>query len=108
MKARDICGTDFGTMAEVGGKIVLAFGDTFGWLGDSCPKFGQNMRSNVIGFTSDKDPSDGVIIEDWLSDETGCAIAVIDGKHDPQFSGEFSSRRFLWMCSTMPHPMAPT
>ena len=31
VKAADICGTDLGTMAEINGKVVLAFGDTFGW-----------------------------------------------------------------------------
>jgi len=86
----DICGTDLGTMAEVGGTIVMAFGDTFGWLGDSCPKFGPNLRSNVIGFTTDKDPSDGVVINDWLRDAQGRAIAAIEGKHEPHFTGEFS------------------
>jgi Domain of unknown function (DUF4185) len=90
MKARDACGTDLGTMAEVGDTIVLAFGDTFGWMGDTCPRFGPNMRSNVIGFTTDRDPSDGVVIEDWQSDGDGRAIAAIDGRHDPQFTGEFS------------------
>jgi Domain of unknown function (DUF4185) len=90
MKARDICGTDLGTMAELDGRIVLAFGDTFGWMGDSCPKFGPNMRSNVIGFTTDKDPSDGVVVEDWLTDADGRAIAATEGRHDPPFTGEFT------------------
>jgi hypothetical protein len=90
MKRLDICGTDLGTMAEVGGTIVLAFGDTFGWQGDGCQRFGPNMRSNVIGFTTDKDPSDGVVIEDWLTDEDGRAIAAIEGRHEPPFSGEFT------------------
>lgn len=90
MKSLDICGTDIGTMAEVNGTIVIAFGDTFGWHGDICPRFGPNMRSNVIGFTTDTDPSDGVIIEDWLKDDDGHAIAAIEGRHDPPFTGEFT------------------
>jgi hypothetical protein len=90
MKRFDICGTDIGTMAEVGGKIVMAFGDTFGWQGDTCQRLGPNMRSNVIGFTTDADPSDGVTIEDWLKDGEGRAIAAIEGRHEPQFTGEFS------------------
>jgi hypothetical protein len=38
MKSFDICGTDIGTMAEVDGTIVIAFGDTFGWQGDNLPE----------------------------------------------------------------------
>jgi hypothetical protein len=88
MQKPDICGTDLGTMAEVGGTIVLAFGDTFGWQGDWCTKFGPNLRSNVIGFTTDKDPSDGVVIENWLTGDDGRAIAAAEGQHMPAFSGE--------------------
>ncbi len=88
MQRYDICGTDLGTMAEIGGNIVLAFGDTFGWQGDGCPKFGPNWRSNVIAFTTDKDPSDGVVIEDWLTGEDGRAIAAREGQHMLKFSSE--------------------
>jgi hypothetical protein len=90
MKSFDICGTDIGTMAEVNGTIVIAFGDTFGWQGDNCQRFGPNMRSNAIGFTTDKYPSDGVVIEDWLKDGHGRAIAAIEGRHEPPFTGEFT------------------
>jgi hypothetical protein len=48
------------------------------------------MRSNAIGFTTDADPSDGVTIEDWLKDGDGRAIAAIEGRHEPQFTGEFT------------------
>lgn len=48
------------------------------------------MRSNVIGFTTDTDPSDGVIIEDWLTDGEDRAIAAIEGRHVPAFTGEFT------------------
>lgn len=88
MKGPDICGTDLGTMAEVNGTIVIAFGDTFGWRGDSCPKFGPNWRSNVIAMTTDMDPSDGVAIEGWLTGEDGKAIAAAEGRHMLKFSSE--------------------
>ena len=88
MKGPDVCGTDLGTMAEVGGTIVLAFGDTFGWRGDTCPKFGPNWRSNVIAMTTDMDPSDGVVVEDWLKGEDGKAIAAAEGQHMLKFSSE--------------------
>src|SRR5262245_45912407 len=88
MQKPDICGTDLGTMAEVGGTIVLAFGDTFGWQGDTCQKFGPHLRSNVVAFTTDKDPSDGVVIEDWLTGDDGRAMAAAEGRHMLAFSSE--------------------
>lgn len=88
MKAPDICGTDLGTMAEVGGKVVFAFGDTFGWNGGSCPKFGPNWRSNVIAMTSDPDPSDGIVIDDWLTGSDGKAMAAVEGRHLLKFTSE--------------------
>jgi hypothetical protein len=90
MEGPDICGTDIGTMAEIGGRILLAFGDTFGWSNGRCTRFGPNWRSNVLGFTSDTDPSDGVNIESWFTDADGKAIAVAEGVHQDPFKGEQS------------------
>jgi hypothetical protein len=90
MKAPDICGTDLGTMAEIGGKILLAFGDTFGWSERSCTRFGPNWRSNVLAFTSDMDPSDGVTIESWYLGDDGKAKAIAEGVHQEPFKGEQS------------------
>ena len=36
MKSVDICGTDLGTMTEIGNRIFFAFGDTFGYDDDHC------------------------------------------------------------------------
>ncbi len=88
MQAPDICGTHLGTMAESGGRIVMAFGDTFGWRGDACARFGPNWRSNVIAFSTDSDPSDGVVIDDWLTGGDGRAVAATEGAHEPAFAGE--------------------
>ncbi|MDB5538438.1 MAG: hypothetical protein JWQ89_165 [Devosia sp.] len=88
MKAPDICGTDLGTMAEIDGRVVLAFGDTFGWNDNACMRFGPNWRSNVIGFTADKDPSDGIVIDDWVTGADGKAIEVAKGGHQDAFKGE--------------------
>ena len=88
MRAPDICGTDLGTMAEIGGRIVFAFGDTFGWRGSLCSRFGPNWRSNAIAYTRDLDPSDGVSIEGWVTGQNGQAIAVAAGKYEPAFKGE--------------------
>ena len=90
MKAPDICGTDIGTMAEIGGRILMAFGDTFGWADGRCQRFGPNWRSNVLAFTSDSDPSDGVAIESWYVGGDGKAKAVAEGVHQDAFKGEQS------------------
>jgi hypothetical protein len=88
MKKFDICGTDLGTMAEIDGTVVLAFGDTFGWQGNACIRFGPNWRSNVIAFTTDTDPADGVVIDDWLTGADGRAVAASEGSHMDKFVGE--------------------
>ena len=88
MKGPDICGTDLGTMAEIDGNIVIAFGDTFGFNGNTCPKFGPNWRSNVIAMTDDMDPSDGVEIDDWYRGEDGRAIEAAPGRHLLKFTSE--------------------
>jgi hypothetical protein len=75
-------------MAEIGGRIALAFGDTFGWQGETCRPFGPNWRSNVLAFTDDLDPSDGVEIDSWLADANGKAIAIAEGAHAAPFTGE--------------------
>lgn len=84
----DICGTDIGTMTELNGNIYFAFGDTFGFRGDSCPNFGPNWRSNVLGISSDHHPADGIRWNGWLSGEDGKAIAVTEGAHQAPFTGE--------------------
>jgi hypothetical protein len=88
MTGPDICGTDIGTVAELSGRIFFAFGDTFGHRGSLCPKFGPNWRSNVLATTSDRDPSDGIVLEEWLTGESGTAVAVTEGAHQPAFTGE--------------------
>ena len=40
MKSLDVCGTDLGTMTEIGNRIFFAFGDTFGYDGDICRGIG--------------------------------------------------------------------
>ena len=83
----DLCGTDLGTMAELNGKVFFAFGDSFGFKGPECPKFGPNWRSNLLAATGDRDPSDGVKLDWWLTNPAGTAIAMQEGRHEPPFSG---------------------
>jgi hypothetical protein len=67
MKSLDICGTDLGTMTEIGNRIFFAFGDTFGYDGDYCGGVGgPNWRSNVLASTTDHDPAKKLVLEDWL------------------------------------------
>ncbi len=88
MKSIDVCGTDLGTMTEIGNRIFFAFGDTFGFDGDICRGIGgPNWRSNVFASTTDHNPADKVVLEDWLRGPDGRAIAVVEGAHRPAFTG---------------------
>jgi hypothetical protein len=92
-KAVDVCGTDLGIMTELNGRIYFAFGDTFGYEGDSCRGVGgPNWRSNVFGSTADQDPANGVRLTDWLHDATGRAIAIVQGAHQPPFAAADSEQ----------------
>lgn len=88
----DVCGTDIGTMAELGGKVYFAFGDSFGFRGEACPRFGPNWRSNLLGVTADLDPSDGIEWERWLTGPDGRAVAVTEGAHQRAFAGASSEQ----------------
>ena len=89
MKSLDVCGTDLGTMTEIGNRIFFAFGDTFGYDGDICRGIGgPNWRSNVFASTTDHDPASRVVLEDWLRGPDGKAIAVVEGAHQPAFAGK--------------------
>jgi len=90
MQAPDVCGTDIGTMTEISGRIVFAFGDTFGWTNNHCVRFGPNWRSNVLAFTIDTDPSDGIAIDRWYAGADGKAIPVVEGVHAQPFTTEQS------------------
>jgi hypothetical protein len=88
MKSIDVCGTDLGTMTEIGNRIFFAFGDTFGYDGDICRGVGgPNWRSNVFASTTDHNPADKVVLEDWLRGPDGKATAVAEGAHQPAFTG---------------------
>lgn len=84
----DLCSTDIGTMTELGGSIYYAFGDSFGYDGDICQPFGPNWRSNLLGHSSDTNPSDGITWDGWYTGADGKAIAVSEGAHQPAFTGE--------------------
>jgi hypothetical protein len=89
MKSLDICGTDLGTMTEVGNRIFFAFGDTFGYDGDYCRGVGgPHWRSNVFASATAPDPAGKVVLEDWLRGPDGKAKAVVEGEHQAAFTGD--------------------
>jgi D-arabinan endo alpha-(1,5)-arabinofuranosidase len=85
MKQLDICGTDLGIMTEADGRIFFAFGDTFGY--PCSGPGGPNWRSNTLGATANHNPANGVELTDWLTNPDGTAKAIIEGAHQPPFTG---------------------
>jgi hypothetical protein len=85
MKQLDICGTDLGIMTEADGRIFFAFGDTFGY--PCSGPGGPDWRSNTLGATANHNPANGVELTDWLTNPDGTAKAIIEGAHQPPFTG---------------------
>lgn len=57
----NVYGADVGLMVEWQDRLHFIFGDTFGpdnW----------DWRSNTMAYTLDTDPSDGIILTDWITD----------------------------------------
>lgn len=68
-----VYGTDLGSTFMHDDEIVLVFGDTFGYNKGA-------WRSNVIGFSTDDAPSDGVTIDRMIVDEHSAAKEVLESK----------------------------
>ncbi len=67
----DVVGTDLGIIVKYQGKLHFIFGDTFG--GDYIPhqpSNNTNWRSNVMAFSTDMNPVDGITINGWITNET--------------------------------------
>lgn len=74
----NVYGTDLGSMTLLGDQLFIAFGDTFG----CCPPAGggaggSDWRNNVVAYTSDLDPSDGITFDGMLTDDNGEARQVL-------------------------------
>jgi hypothetical protein len=57
----NVYGTDLGIMVVFQDRLYFVFGDTFGpdkW----------DWRSNTMAYTSDSDPSDGIMLTGWVTD----------------------------------------
>lgn len=70
----NVYGTDVGLMVEYKDRLNFIFGDTFG-------PDGWDWRSNTMAFTIDTDPSDGIMLTNWITDNaTHLAKELIQSK----------------------------
>nr|WP_155980714.1 DUF4185 domain-containing protein [Nocardia sp. CNY236] len=75
-----IDGTDLGLMWETTpGEVAVVFGDTFGdgWSVGGAGADDQDWRSNVIGFSTDRDLSDGLTLETFAQDSPCHAAEIL-------------------------------
>lgn len=81
----DVDGTDLGSMFALDDTLYVAFGDTFGCCRPAGGGAGgENWRNNVIAYTTDADPSDGIVFDGMLtgSEGDGDARAVLTRLRD--------------------------
>ncbi|MBB5913797.1 hypothetical protein BJY24_002664 [Nocardia transvalensis] len=74
-------GTDLGIMWENRpGEVSVLFGDTFGkgWVGNGAG--GPDWRSNVIGYSTERDLSKGLIIDQMVQDSRCHAAELLDSR----------------------------
>lgn len=87
-QAVGVAGTDLGSMINLGDRTYFLFGDTFGERdADSIGGQGEFWRSNVIAWSNDDDPTDGISFDGWLEDDIGLAAPMIEGDHDSNEGG---------------------
>jgi Domain of unknown function (DUF4185) len=79
-----VYGTDLGSMFEHRGRLYMLFGDSFGPPGKP-PEFGEDWRSNLLGFGHDRDPRDGLTLDGMITDRPGHAKELVD---QPAVPGE--------------------
>jgi hypothetical protein len=75
-----IGGTDLGHTVNHNGKTYFLFGDTFS--GDT-PAAGGNWRSNVMSWTTDTTPADGVVFDDWMKTSGVAKEVIASGAGNP-------------------------
>jgi hypothetical protein len=107
--AVNVYGTDLGSMfVHDDERLYLLFGDTFGAPGT--PVGSGDWRSNVMAWSTDLDPRDGISFGGWITDGSGHARVLVEGDHDPNDgTGEVtkiptcgwseSGRMYLWFMS---------
>jgi hypothetical protein len=76
-----VYGTDLGSMFTMGEQTYFVFGDTFGERPEDMTGGGGSFwRSNVMAYSSDADPSDGMTFDGMITDEFGLAKELIPSK----------------------------
>lgn len=81
-KRWQVMGTDLGIMWESRpGQIAIAFGDTFGKGFNPPGANGGDWRSNIIGFSSDRQLAKGMSIDTMIQDSRCHAVQVVDARH---------------------------
>ena len=80
----DVGGTDLGSIFEFDGTYYYVFGDTFGANSILPPGAGENTnwRSNVVAYSTDTDPSDGIEFDGFLGSD-GVAKEIIPSLKTP-------------------------
>jgi hypothetical protein len=75
----DIAGTDLGSMFEMEDKLYYVFGDTFGAGSVLPPGTGTTSfwRSNVVAYSKDTDPTNGIKFNGFLTNPNGTAKELI-------------------------------
>jgi hypothetical protein len=80
-KRWQVDGTDLGIMWESGpGEIAAAFGDTVGRGFHPPGGMGNDWRSNVLAFSSDRDLSDGMTFDRMVTDDRCHAAEVLSSR----------------------------
>lgn len=77
-----IGGADLGHMVNHNGKTYFLFGDTFASEA-SAGSGGPDWRNNVMAWTTDRNPADGITFDGWLTRPDGTARQAIAPGNDP-------------------------
>ncbi|RDI48294.1 DUF4185 domain-containing protein [Nocardia mexicana] len=81
-------GTDLGIMWETKpGEVAVLFGDTFGkgWVPGGAGGAGQDWRSNVMGYSTERDLSKGLVIDSMVQDSRCHAAELLDSRKVKNF-----------------------
>lgn len=75
-------GTDLGHMVNHNGKTYFLFGDTFS---NDAPATvdGRDWRNNVMAYSTDTNPADGITFDGWITNSNGMAKQVIRPGNQP-------------------------
>ncbi|MTE12652.1 DUF4185 domain-containing protein [Nocardia sp. CT2-14] len=81
-------GTDLGLMWETKpGQVAVVFGDTFGkgWKPTGAGTDKQDWRSNVIAYSSNRDLSQGLVLDDFVQNSRCHAAEILDSRKIKNF-----------------------